>query len=173
MIIIIIIIIIPLIPLWPWLFLSSHDSPMYFVLIIHLVELFPFLCYVHDPILHSLTSTTCVCSFKRLFKFQCKATEETERNIMHMVLCNLFVCFFISDYFGENSLSFEIETLVSETVILRFPFPPGFVGTPCWWVLNGIKRVSSASASFRLSTLPINEELLVENSYICFKKNLM
>ena len=44
--------------------------------------------------------------------------------------------------------------------------PPGSVGAHCWRVPNRAKQLSSAPASFRLLTLLINDELLVENELI-------
>ena len=50
------------------------------------------------------------------------------------------------------------------TVRSRVRFPPGSVGAHCWQVPNRTKQLCSAPASFRLSTLVINDEFSIENS---------
>ena len=51
------------------------------------------------------------------------------------------------------------------TVKSRARFPPGSVGAHCWRVPNRTKQLCSAPASFRLPTLLIIDEFLIENSH--------
>ena len=78
---------------------------------------------------------------------------------------------------GEVGNSSRERALVAQrletgflTVRLRVQFPPGSVGAHCWRVPNRTKRLSSAPASFRLSTLLINDEFLIEYS-ACFHQD--
>ena len=66
---------------------------------------------------------------------------------------------------GEVENSSRERALVAQrletgflTVRSRVRFPPGSVGAHCWRVPNRTKQLSSAPASFRLSTLLINDE---------------
>ena len=57
-----------------------------------------------------------------------------------------------------TTVSFCLELFSSG----RVRFPPGSIDAHCWRVPNKTKQLSSAPASFRLSTLLINDEFLIE-----------
>ena len=79
--------------------------------------------------------------------------------------------FFVNSLIGEVENSSRERALVAQrldtgflTVRSRIRFPPGSVGAHCWRVPNRTKQLSSAPASFRLSTLRIIGEFIIENS---------
>ena len=83
----------------------------------------------------------------------------------------------MEDNSRNTSLIVEVENLSLERALVAqrsetcfvyvmslVRFPPGSVGAHCWRVPNRTKQLFSVPASFRLSTLLINDEFLIENS---------
>ena len=139
---------------------------------------------IRDLTVRKPVSNCCVTSARSRLEFSTSPIIDTARIILHCLVCYFhtedIVGHEIHDFPLDDQLTVDfihpmswlLKYFVSSrefgflTVRSRVQFPPGSIGAHCWKVPNITKQLSSAPAIFRLSTLLINDEFLIENKII-------